>query len=316
MNHSWDHPSFTGYSTGAQPLTAAQRREQVVRTEDLIRAQTGVDLRPYFRPPYGDYDDSVLADLASNGYTVNVMWTVDSLGWNGLAAEQIRQRVLNGVTPGAIVLMHVGADSQDAAALPGIIHELRARGYRFATIRALAEGEAAPEGRFFPETGQWVSHGFLRYWERFGGLPLFGYPLTGEIQEGGRTVQYFERARFEWQPGAWPERYDVLLGLLGNELTAGRSGEPPFRPIAASSNADCTFYPETSHRLCFGFRDAWQARGGLPVIGYPISEEFVENGVVVQYFERQRFEWHPQNQPPWDVLGGDVGRQALAHRSS
>jgi peptidoglycan/xylan/chitin deacetylase (PgdA/CDA1 family) len=69
VNHSWDHSSFTGTSTGQPPLTSAERADQLKRTEDLIRSQAGVDLKPYFRPPYGDYDDSVLADLAANGYT-------------------------------------------------------------------------------------------------------------------------------------------------------------------------------------------------------------------------------------------------------
>lgn len=76
--------------------------------------------------------------------------------------------------------------------------------------------------RYFPETGQYVSGGFRAYWERFGGLPVFGYPLTGELTEPCedgqlRTVQYFERAVFEWHPDK-PEladRYHVLLRRLG-----------------------------------------------------------------------------------------------------
>ena len=48
-------------------------------------------------------------------------------------------------------------------------------------------------------------------------LAMIGYPITDEFQEGDLTVQYFERGRFEWHPGAWPERYDVLLGRLAAE---------------------------------------------------------------------------------------------------
>lgn len=100
INHTWSHRSFTGYSTGHRPLTAAERADELRRTEDLIRSQVGVELRPYFRPPYGDYDDSVLADLSANGYTYNLMWTIDSLGWRGLTAWEITQRVLNQTVPG------------------------------------------------------------------------------------------------------------------------------------------------------------------------------------------------------------------------
>ena len=48
---------------------------------------------------------------------------------------------------------------------------------------------------------------------------------------------------------------------------------------------------ETGHNLSHGFRDFWRANGGLAVFGYPLSEEFAENGVIVQYFERARLEY-------------------------
>jgi peptidoglycan/xylan/chitin deacetylase (PgdA/CDA1 family) len=134
INHTETHRSWTGFSTGAPPLTSAERAEELRATEAVVESIAGYDLRPYFRPPYGDYDDSVIADLQANGYSVNVMWTVDSLGWNGLSAPEITTRVINGTVPGAIHLFHVGAASQDAAALPDIIAGLRDLGYRFVTI--------------------------------------------------------------------------------------------------------------------------------------------------------------------------------------
>lgn len=134
MNHTLTHRSWTGASTGAAPLTSAERAEELAVTEQIVRDIAGVELRPYFRPPYGDYDDSVIADLEANGYSVMVMWTIDSLGWNGLSADEINERVLTRIEPGAIVLLHVGAASQDAAALPQMIEQLRALGYRFVTI--------------------------------------------------------------------------------------------------------------------------------------------------------------------------------------
>ncbi len=174
-----------------------------------------------------------------------------------------------------------------------------------------------PDYRYFPETGFTVGHGFLRYWEAFGGLPVFGYPLTEEYRDPQTQLvtQWFERARFEWHPGAWPARYDVLLGRLGVELARreGLLGTAPFQRIAAASDAHCTYFPETGHRLCFGFRAYWQAHGGLPIFGYPISEEFRDprTGLTVQYFERQRLEWHPDNPPAWQVLGGRLGAELL-----
>jgi peptidoglycan/xylan/chitin deacetylase (PgdA/CDA1 family) len=134
LNHTTTHRSWTGASTGAAPLTSAERAEELRQTEQIVRDIAGYELQPYFRPPYGDYDDSVVAELQANGYSVNVMWTVDSLGWNGLSAAEITRRVVDGTVPGAIHLFHVGAASQDAAALPGIIAELRALGYGFVTV--------------------------------------------------------------------------------------------------------------------------------------------------------------------------------------
>ncbi len=310
MNHSWDHPNFT-------EIAASEQTQQLARTEAIVRAVAGVDLKPYFRPPYGAYDAAVLQNLAANGYSLNVMWTIDTLGWQGLSPAAITQRVLSGAAPGVIVLMHVGIQSQDAVALPGIIDALRARGYRFGTVADFVSGRISEEHRYFPETGHWVSHGFLAYWEQFGGLPVFGYPLTEEYRDPQTQLvtQWFERARFEWHPGAWPARYDVLLGRLGVELARRQDllATAPFQPIEAASDRYTTYFPETGHRLAFGFRAYWQAHGGLPIFGYPISEEFRDprTGLTVQYFERQRLEWHPDNPPAWQVLGGRLGAELL-----
>ena len=73
----------------------------------------------------------------------------------------------------------------------------------------------------FVETGYCLRGRFLLYWRVNGGLPQFGYPVTPELTEGGRTVQYTERARFELH-----ENNTVLLGLLGSSVTAERTDAP------------------------------------------------------------------------------------------
>ena len=137
MNHSYDHPSFTGLSTGEPPLSRAQRWEQLGKTDAVIEELTGQSTRPYFRPPYGDYDASVNADLHARGYVYSVLWTVDSLGWDALAATDIVRRCLDRVEPGAIYVFHVGAASEDAAALQPIIDGLREMGYSMITVSDL-----------------------------------------------------------------------------------------------------------------------------------------------------------------------------------
>jgi hypothetical protein len=79
------------------------------------------------------------------------------------------------------------------------------------------KGKPMANGRWFEETKHYVGGGFWRYWNERGGLPVFGYPLTDEFEEHGHTVQYFERARFEWQPDKADNEWGVVLGLVGKE---------------------------------------------------------------------------------------------------
>jgi hypothetical protein len=186
--------------------------------------------------------------------------------------------------------------------------------------------------RTFPETGHAVAPPFFPYWEVQGNLPTFGYPLTDQIAEGGLRVQYFERQRFEHHPEHLPP-YHVLFGLIGLQSAqrAGLLDTPPFRRQAQGSNPNCEYFRETGHQLCYGFRAYWHAHGldfgepgvsareSLALFGYPLSEEFrmsLEDGreYTVQYFERARLEWHPENPPPYDVLLGRLGAALLATR--
>jgi hypothetical protein len=88
----------------------------------------------------------------------------------------------------------------------------------------------------------------------------------------------------------------------------------PSERVDDPHHADITYFPLVGHTLWGGFRDYWNAHGGLGQFGYPITEQFQEANptdgkmYTVQYFERARFEWHPENRPPFDVLLGLLGR--------
>jgi peptidoglycan/xylan/chitin deacetylase (PgdA/CDA1 family) len=140
FNHTRDHQSFTGRSTGKAPLSRDQRIAELRDAADSIQRVTGVPPGPWFRPPYGDYDRSVQADVLAAGYPLVVMWSTDSLGWQGLDPPALTARVLRGAEPGAIILFHVGAASTDAAALPAILDGLRDRNLRPVTIAELIGG--------------------------------------------------------------------------------------------------------------------------------------------------------------------------------
>ena len=166
----------------------------------------------------------------------------------------------------------------------------------------------------FKETGKHVGGQFLAYWKSHGGLAQQGYPISEEFQDisatDGKTytVQYFERNRFEYHPEFAGTGNEVLMGLLGVEATKGRTFAPE-SPVAITPNQ--SYFPETQHTLKGSFLKYWQANGGLAVFGYPISPELLENGYLVQYFERNRFEYHLEFQgTPNEVLLGFLGAQA------
>jgi hypothetical protein len=170
-------------------------------------------------------------------------------------------------------------------------------------------------GRLFTETSKCVNEPFLSYWNAHGQLPINGYPISDEFTEtleDGKPykVQYFERVRMEYHPEN-PPPYDVLLGQFGRRI------HPADPPVGAKPGA--RFFPETGHNIGGGFLAYWTANGGLPQFGYPITEEIAETledgkSYTVQYFERARFEYHPENPPPYDVLLGQFGRRILGSR--
>jgi hypothetical protein len=175
--------------------------------------------------------------------------------------------------------------------------------------------------RCFVETGQCVRGKFFERWERHG-LAGNGYPLTGEIRQtledgNEHTVQYFERVRMEQHPENAPP-HDILLGQFGRRILAGVPGAPtaPVAPVAQEPGGD--YFPQTGHNVDARFMAYWLLNGQLAQFGFPLTEAFdqqLEDGKVyrVQYFERARFEYHPEHAgTPYEVLLGQFGRQILA----
>jgi subtilisin family serine protease len=166
---------------------------------------------------------------------------------------------------------------------------------------------------FFPEVGHTLKGPFLHFWQSNGGLAIFGYPISEEFQDvsatDGKTytVQYFERNRFEYHPEFVGTLNEVLMGLLGVEATKGRTFAPE-APVAITPTQ--SYFPETGHTLKGAFLKYWQEHGELAIFGYPISPELLENGYLVQYFERNRFEEHLEFQgTPNEVLLGLLGAE-------
>jgi D-alanyl-D-alanine carboxypeptidase len=165
--------------------------------------------------------------------------------------------------------------------------------------------------RYFEQTGHVVQGRLLDYFTAHGGVDTFGYPRTDELQEDGRTVQYFQRAALEVRPGA--DGGDGGAGEVGLSPLGTRAAQARgvlSRPEAAAVPAPgpgeeaVAYVQESGHRLIGGFKDFYQRAGGSPVLGFPLTEELQEDGFTVQYFERAVLEYVP-GQPVRPVLLGD-----------
>lgn len=130
-NHSHAHPDLTALSGPAIV-------DEIARAEAAIGRHADQTPRPFFRPPYGAWNDAVLSAVGAAGYRYTVMWDVDTIDWKPVAdggptAQQIIDKVVGRAQGGSIVLMHLGG-YETLEALPGIVAGLQARGFTLVTL--------------------------------------------------------------------------------------------------------------------------------------------------------------------------------------
>jgi len=177
-------------------------------------------------------------------------------------------------------------------------------------IPVLSQGTRGTGVRYFPETGHSVQGDFLAFFTRYGGETIFGLPRTEEFDQDGLRVQYFQRARMEYHPHN-PPPYQVQLSLLG-DLLGYRTPPIPSFGIPAPDHPQRRYYPQTGHTLSYAFLWFFDSHGGLDVFGYPITELLTEQGTLVQYFQRAKMEWHPENPVPSQITLGNLGDEYIA----
>lgn len=274
------------------------------------------DLQSYDGP-----DVSAVRFARADGQVVDVLWSVDPATVQ-LATQSQRATIVDRdgnenqlaskdgaltlkVTSSPIYVVHKPKEALAGASAPppgatGAAQQ-PAKMERLPVCAATDRVEASqePDNRFFSETGHTLSGVFRQYWESHGGIEILGYPVTEVFtapSSDGKPYlqQYFQRARLEHHPENGPPN-DVQVGLLGVWLTSGRTFVTSTTPVAGEE-----FFPQTGQSLGL-FRDWWSVHGGLGVFGYPISGELQERNAAdgktytVQYFERNRLEYHPEN---------------------
>jgi peptidoglycan/xylan/chitin deacetylase (PgdA/CDA1 family) len=136
-NHTWSHPDLTTIPVSAFP-------QQIDQTQSEIRSVTG-RTPACVRPPYDAWNGTVLNQIAARGLTT-MSYSVDPQDWTLPGTATIVQRVVSAAFPGAVVDLHDsgGNRAQTVAALPQIITDLEAQGYRFVSICGGGTARAGP----------------------------------------------------------------------------------------------------------------------------------------------------------------------------
>lgn len=151
-----------------------------------------------------------------------------------------------------------------------------------------------------------IAEPFASYYAASGGRALFGEPISQAMAEDGTLVQYFRNVRLEWDPNA----QCVRLSRLGEKLWKTAI----VQPINETSQIEGRYYSQPGLTVYKMFLPLYDAKGGPDFYGYPVSRLVVDtNGRYVQYFERVRFDWNPDD-PKNAVCLGPLGEVALRGR--
>ncbi|MEX2426345.1 MAG: polysaccharide deacetylase family protein [Thermomicrobiaceae bacterium] len=180
----------------------------------------------------------------------------------------------------------------------------------FASESERDSNQVASQAIYFTQTGQYLTGEMLTFWSENGGVNVFGFPVSGEAEQDGLTVQYFERAVLDLNADNLSAGR-IQLRLLGVDAAAPRYRQgSAFKPDQSQYAGLGTYFPETGHSVSATFEDYWNRNGGVSVFGFPISSECVSNGVPLQYFERAILEYHPDNPSEWRILQPLLGYDA------
>lgn len=132
----------TAPCTGTFSTTRIQR--EMIDADAILRAATGQSPKPYWRPPYGSINSTVIEAVAQVGYTKTFLWDVDSIDWKpisegGPTASQIASKVVSNAVNGSNVLFHLGG-YETLTALQQMVPALRDRGFSLTTLSDLLDG--------------------------------------------------------------------------------------------------------------------------------------------------------------------------------
>ncbi len=123
-NHTYNHANLN-------TLSAAKIRQEVSSVQALITAAGG-DEPAYIRPPYGNANKTVRANVSAP----LINWAVDPEDWKYRNADTVCRRIVSGAYDGAIILVHDIHKTSVPGALAAI-DQLLEEGYEFVTVQDL-----------------------------------------------------------------------------------------------------------------------------------------------------------------------------------
>ncbi len=128
-NHSETHKQMS-------QLSKDECLQELKTPHDKIKQLVGIDIK-LFRPPFGDYNNTLLESTDEMNYYC-IQWDIDSLDWKDYDAKTITNRVLNDkhLGNGSIILFHNGG-KHTLEALPSVIKGLQEKGYELVKISDL-----------------------------------------------------------------------------------------------------------------------------------------------------------------------------------
>lgn len=175
-----------------------------------------------------------------------------------------------------------------------------------AAIAFNAYAQTPSPQQIIQDSGYSVTGEFLDYYRAIPEpLVVLGYPITDAFEDPVThlQVQYFQRGRLELHPEA-PAGQRVYLSDLG-ELSY-----TPGAPLAdiPTSGPTCRYFPATGKSVCYAFMQYYDQHNGATYFGSPISQVEIREGRYVQYFEKTRMEWRPEQPEGYRVGLTDIGR--------
>jgi len=286
-------PLLAAAQDAAPPIVPVVSEEAVAVVEGdwaPIEPATAPDAT-WTEPAQGEWVDPAAAPVDANGVPVD---PAADPGWVDPAApaEAVEAVPVEAIAEPAVPIEQLPSVAPSLAPPPSV------------AAPSAPVDWAPPTAVYVAETGQAVSGVFLDVWRAWAAELSWGYPITPEFEENGRTVQYFGFGRFEWTPDN-PNGEVVQFGKLGYAMRPFMVRRSPatesaavesvadaaaaWVPLESAPEADgetFRFVPETGHSVRDEILAFWVQTGEASYLGNPVSEAYEANGLTYQMFER------------------------------